>query len=286
MSRAKHSNTYIKILISTVLVYVLISSVSAEELPLWELNVGVGSLSQAYYPGSSETRQFTFPVIYPTYRGDIFRSSRGNLSANFIDSDRFQLDVSLGFNFAIDSDDIALREGMPDIDSVVQIGPALEIELASSDVDRWEVNLPLRAAFAIGSDFESRGFTFAPNIAYYRYFDVAALPMKWGIAAGPQFGDARYHDTFYGVDAEYATATRSAYRTDSGYSGYRLSTSLSLRHNRSLWAIFAGYNNVSNATFVDSPLVDADDNFTIGFVFSYALFKSKTMVKNDIFDNQ
>ena len=47
-------------------------------------------------------------------------------------------------------------------------------------------------------------------------------PWRAGVALGPQFGSKDYQNLYYGVDQEFATDTRAAYSSDSGYAGSRL----------------------------------------------------------------
>jgi len=123
----------------------------AEDLPLWELGLGIGALHQPYYIGTKQNRSFAFPVPVPVYRGSILKSDDQGVRAELLKSDRLRLDLSLDFNLAIDSDDVDLRAGMPDIDSRLQIGPSLEIKLAESDREQWLLNLPVRASIGVGS---------------------------------------------------------------------------------------------------------------------------------------
>ena len=257
-----------------------VNTSAEEKLPLWELGLGLGGLHQPYYIGTKETRTFAFPVPVPVYRGDIFKSDDEGVRAQLLDNDRFKLDLSLDFNLAVDSDDVELRAGMPDIDSRLQIGPSLEVTLSEDERNQWLLNLPVRANFGIGSDgIDESGYTFAPNITYFRNFEWREKPWRAGVALGPQFGSRDYQNVYYGVAPEFATAFRPAYEADSGYSGSRLLMTLRSRDKDRLWVWFLRYENISGASFEDSPLVETQDGLSVGFIFSKFLFKSKRMVK-------
>ncbi len=254
-------------------------SAQAKELPLWELGLGAGLIHQPYYAGTDDTRTVGFPVVLPIYRGDILKSDEKGLRAQLFDDERYKLDLSLDFNFSIDSDDVDLREGMDDIDSMLQIGPSLEIKLAETESSRWELNLPVRANFAIDSDhIEASGFTFSPNVTYKKDFNWGNQDMRAGFSIGPQFGSHKYQNVYYGVDQEFATANRPEYTADSGYSGSRMQISLRSRDENNLWVWFVRYENIDGAEFDDSPLVETDDAFSAGFIYSRFLFKSKETV--------
>lgn len=273
------SNHYTYKTFSTLFCLCFVNSIHADELPLWELGLGIGAIHQPYYVGTKDTRTFAFPVPVPIYRGDIFKSDEDGVRAQLIEDDRYKLDLSLDFNLAVDSDDVDLREGMDDIDSMLQIGPSLEITLAKTENTRWELNLPIRANFAIdGNGIDESGFTFSPNISYFREFDWLHKPWRVGVALGPQFGSNEYQNVYYGVDREFTTANRPEYSADSGYSGSRLLMTLRSRNQNRVWVWFLRYENIDGAEFDDSPLVETNDAVSLGFIYSRFLFKSKQTV--------
>lgn len=254
-----------------------------EELPLWELGLGAGGLHQPYYVGTKQTRTFAFPVPVPVYRGKVIKSDDEGMRAELFNSDRLKFEFSMDFNLAIDSDDIDLRAGMPDIDSRLQIGPSLEVKLTKNDQSQWLLNLPVRASIGIGSDgLDESGFTFAPNISYFRDFDWSGSPWRAGVALGPQFGSRDYQNLYYGVDQAFANDKRAAYSADSGYAGSRLLMTLRSQNRERLWVWFVRYENINGATFEDSPLVETNDSLSVGLIFSKFLFKSKQTVKRKI----
>lgn len=251
---------------------------ATEDRALWELGLGLGGLSQSYYTGTKEKRHVGFPVILPIYRGEIFKSDDKGMRAELFNNERYKLDMSLDFNLAIDSDEIELRTGMPDIKSNLQIGPSLEITLAESSDSEWRFNLPVRANVGISSDIESLGYTFSPNLSYEKNFAIGLTPWRFGASLGPQYGSADYNAIYYGVDAEFATNSRPLYQAKSGYSGSRLQLSMTSKNQDRLWVWFLRYENINGASFDDSPLVETDDNLTLGFIYSRTVWKSKNRV--------
>ena len=253
---------------------------TSEELPLWELGLGIGGLHQPYYVGTDDTRTFAFPAPLPVYRGGIIKSDDEGIRAELIKDSRYKLDLSLDFNLAIDSDDVDLREGMDDVDSMLQIGPSLQVTLGETDQSQWLVNLPFRANFGFSEDgIDESGYTFSPNITYLHNFDWSGEAWRAGVALGPQFGSTEYQNVYYGVDEEFATQARSAYTASSGYSGSRLLMTLRSKNKKRLWVWFVRYENISGASFEDSPLVETDTGFSLGVIYSRFLFKSKKTVK-------
>jgi len=89
--------------------------------------------------------------------------------------------------------------------------------------------LPLRAAFATYiSHTQSIGWTFSPYLQL-RYFTSG---WETSAAVGPVWASESYHDYFYEVAPQYATTTRPAYDAQTGYSGTRITVTLSKRFNK------------------------------------------------------
>lgn len=270
----------VKVVFALISLLICSHNSQAEELPLWELGLGLGALHQPYYVGTKQNRTFAFPVPVPIYRGKVLKSDDEGMRAELLNNDRYKLDLSLDFNLAIDSDDVDLRAGMPDVDSRLQVGPSLAVKLAEGEHDQWLLNLPLRASIGVGSNgVDESGVTFAPNLTYFRDFDWGKRQWRAGMAIGPQFGTRDYQNLYYGVAPEFATNTRPAYQADSGYSGSRLLLSLRSNDKDRLWVWFVSYESISGASFEDSPLVETNDGLSLGLIFSKYLFKSKKTVK-------
>lgn len=250
----------------------------AEELPLWELGLGLGGLHQPYYPGSDETRNILFPVPLPIYRGNVVKADDDGVRAEKVLSDRVKIDLSFDFNLAVDSNDIELREGMDDIDSLLQIGPSIEVNLKETDNTQWLLKLPLRAAITFQDGIEGVGYNFAPNITYFRNFEFNKQPWRFGSAFGPSFGSSEYNNIFYGVDAEFATEAREQYQSDGGYAGTRTLLTLKSQNAKRLLVCFIRYDDISGAKFEDSPLVSNSSGVSAGFIYSHFFWKSKRTV--------
>ena len=250
----------------------------AEELPLWELGLGFGGLHQPYYPGSDETRNILFPVPLPIYRGNIVKADDDGVRAEMVINDHVKFDLSFDFNLSVDSDDVELRDGMDDINSLLQIGPSLEVKLKETDTTQWLVKLPIRAAVTVEDGIENLGYNFAPNITYFRKFAFRKQPWRFGAAFGPSFGSREYNNIFYGVDTEFVTDTREEFQSDSGYAGTRTLLTLKSQNSKRLLVWFLRYDEINGAEFEDSPLVANSGGLSAGFVYSHFFWKSKHSV--------
>jgi len=253
---------------------------AAEERPLWELGAGVAAFSFPAYRGSDQTNNFLMPVPLFTYHGDFLKADRQGIRGSFFDSDRLDLTLSLALSAPASSKDIAIRAGMPDLKGTFEIGPEMDVTLWRSDNRARFVKLllPLRTAITVQSSAKSIGWVFHPKLN----MDVTDLPglpgWNLGTLAGPMFGDQRQHAYYYSVDTQYATAVRPAYEAKAGYAGMQYLVALSKRFPSYWVGGFLRYDNLSGATFADSPLVRQKDYVAAGLAITWILGESSTRV--------
>lgn len=243
------------------------------EKPTWELGVGLGSLSLPHYRGSDQRSNYVAPIPYLRYHGKRLRVDKEGGRFFFYNDENINIDISTAFAFPVDSDDNRAREGMTDLDPIIELGPRVEFKLYKSDDEniRFRFALPLRAAFATDlSHTENIGWIFSPYVQL-RYFNTG---WETAVSLGPVWASEEYHDYFYEVAPQYATATRPVYDAQSGYSGSRITLTLSKRFDKLWLGLFAKYDNLNNATFIDSPLVKQKDSLMVGAALSWVFKKS------------
>jgi outer membrane scaffolding protein for murein synthesis (MipA/OmpV family) len=249
--------------------------------PLWEAGVGGFAATLPDYPAAGQNTFRALPVPILIYRGEILRvgseDNRGAVSGRFIDTDRYEFDVTLSGAFPVDSDDNKARRGMPDLDFLFGIGPQLIIRLLDEPGER-ELNLNLQARAIYSTDFSSldhRGFVFNPRLKY-TLKHVTDLDLKISANIGPVFGTERLMDYFYTVKPKYATPSRRSYDADAGYLGTNVTFGVSKRFDKSLRLIVGTRLGIhSGATNDDSPLFK--DELTTSFftAFAWTFFQSE-----------
>lgn len=259
----------------------------AELRPEWELGVGATGFTFPDYRGSDERRNFVLPFPYLIYRGDILRVDRQGVRGVFFESERVELDFSASGTPPVDSDKNRAREGMPDLDPTLEIGPRLNFTLwRDSGRDRaLTFRLPVRAVIA--SDFsyvQGTGMVAYPNLTYDarpRFFEG-----RWrlGLQSGLLYATRRYHRYFYQVDPEFATPERPAYSATGGYSGVALAASLTRRFRKIWVGGYARYEWLKGAAFESSPLVRRDQAWSAGIAFAYVFAESSSKVQVDVED--
>jgi outer membrane scaffolding protein for murein synthesis (MipA/OmpV family) len=244
------------------------------DLPLWEVGLFGGAASTPAYPGSEDrsTRALVLPMVI--YRGKVLRADRSGIGARLINTERVELDLGFALSLPARSDDVAVRAGMPDLRSLLEFGPRLKVLLAEpTATSRVRLELPLRVPVELKSGFKRQGLVFEPRVV----FEAGDGTGKWQADAnvGAVFGNARLHQYFYGVEPQYATATRPAYEASGGLLMTRLGLSLSRRLSPD-WRVFGftRYDNYSHASNRESPLFLRNSGLSVGAGFTWTIHRS------------
>ena len=253
----------------------------ADEKPLWELGVGMSALSFPDYRGSDESSLYAIPFPYVIYRGTFLKADKDGVRGAFFDSDRIELNISVGASVPVKSSDNRARQGMPDLQPTVEFGPALDLTLWRSHDRRYKLDLrlPVRAAVTVMGGVDGAGWVFSPRLTL-DVTDVAGLAgWNLGMLAGPMYGSERSHDYFYSVAPKYATPDRPSYDADAGYAGSQFLMSVSKRYPKYWLGAFARWDSLNGAVFADSPLVKSENYFAAGVGFAWILWESSTLVE-------
>jgi outer membrane scaffolding protein for murein synthesis (MipA/OmpV family) len=263
---------------------VMTGSAGAEQLPLWEAGVGATVISFPHYRGSDERRAWFLPFPYVVYRGEFLQADERRLRGLFFKTERAELDVSVNGTPPVDSSENDARQGMPDLDATLEIGPSLNVLLKRSDDhrSRLELRLPVRAALATDlRHVDFAGWVFQPNLNLDIRDAFGNPGWNFGALAGPMFADDRYHQYYYGVEPAFATATRPAYNASGGYAGTQFLVSTSKRFRKFWVGGFARWDTLSGAVFDDSPLVKTHQYFAAGIALAWMLGESETRVETN-----
>lgn len=252
-------------------------SVIAETKPRWELGVGVAPLTVPAYPGASEQRYFLFPLPIVIYRSDWLRVDRDGATGFLWNSDRAELDISFDGAVPVEASEDGPREEMDELDPLVEVGPSLNIDLAKWDERSLELQLPVRAAISVDSSRVARqGWKFHPQLQYEVHNGVGGWDI--GLSVGPKFSTQGLHGYYYDVPPGDARLDRPAFDASGGYSGVSTIASASRRFDDFWLGSFVRYENLSEARFEDSPLVETEHAVSAGFIVTWLLWRSEEQV--------
>lgn len=251
----------------------------AKEEPLLEYGLGIGAVAFADYRGSDSSHVYPLPIPYIVYHGTFLKADRDGVRGTLFDQDRVELNLSFNATTPVRND--RERSGMPDLKSTLELGPSLDLHLLRSADSRFkfDLRLPLRAALTVEAAPRVIGWTFTPRFNLDVADPFGFDGWRLGLLTGPLLAERRYHEYFYSVAPQYATADRPAYRAVAGYAGTQAIASLSKRFPHFWVGAFMRYDTLARAAFLDSPLVQRHSYWSTGFGISWMIHRSSTMVE-------
>ena len=257
----------------------LAATAAAKEEPLLEYGVGVGALAFEDYRGSNTTHAYPLPIPYFVYNGEFLKADREGVRGTLFNQEWVELNLSGNATTPVKND--RERSGMPDLKPTLELGPSLDFHLLrSADKHiKFDLRMPVRAAVTVDAPPRYIGGTFTPRFALDLADPWGYAGWNAGFLVGPLFAERRYHGYFYAVAAQYATASRPAYRATGGYAGTQFITALSKRYDKFWVGAFLRYDTLSGAVFTDSPLVQRNSYWSAGFGISWLIHRSTQMVE-------
>lgn len=243
------------------------------DLPLWELGVAVGGISQTAYPGSDEQVSRTPVLPYVIYRGKFLRADDEGAGLRAVRTESFELDVSFSGSLSSGGKSLRAREGMARLGTLVEFGPVARWFLnGRSAPDRVSLELPLRGVFEARDLGRHRGMSLEPELSLDHR---AKGGWSYGLTAGLLIGDQRLGATYYSVAPGEALPDRPAYEAKAGLLAWRLKAgvSRSLSPDVRVFA-FGRLDSVAGAANRDSALVRRTTGASFGIGLTYTLTRS------------
>jgi outer membrane protein len=231
----------------------------------WHFTVGLGAASQPRYPGSAERKSSGFPVLSATYGRYFIGGVPGagvpaGIGAYLVQNDHWRVGVGLGGSFEKprqETDSPRLR-GLGDIDRT-----ALGAVFASYSDTWW--TLRGNVLTDIGGKQQGTRLSLGAE-ARYPVSDTITL------SAGPNvtWADAKYTQTFFGVDAAQSARSGLAVRTaKAGLNSVGFSVGANVRLS-SNWGVgvFASTNRLRGDA-ADSPVTEKVSQSQAGLFAAY-----------------
>jgi outer membrane scaffolding protein for murein synthesis (MipA/OmpV family) len=254
-----------------------------EAQPLWEFGAGGVALSVANYPASSERNFITLAAPYIVYRGDVFRIGGGHgARAVLLEKSDFEIDLSFGGAFSAESKDNTVRQGMPELEFLFEVGPQLIYKLTDITFDgggKARLNTQLQTRGVFSTDFnglDQRGYVIESILSYQQrgvWLENTGLNISFSLT----YASEKLQDYFYQVDSSFATNNRDQYDAKGGYLGSELSVGLSFPLADNIRGFFGGSVKFhQGAANIDSPLYEKDITYSLGLGFVWRLYQSET----------
>lgn len=266
-----------------------VTSFKTEAKPQWEFGLAAAGLSVPAYPASAVSSERGFLVPWFIYRGDKVRLQDGGLKLIALQNQRVTIDVSISGSLNADSEDTPLRQGMPDLDYLLELGPKIDVRLwesesaASTNAVKGygRINWSTALRLAVSTDFKSirsRGPVLGTELRYKRDGLFGRQSFVSASASAYLVGE-KLMDYFYQVDPAFVTEQRAAFDAKAGYIGSGLSLGIGHQFNKDV----SGFIGVrlalhGGAKNSDSPLFEDNTNTGIFGGVSWTIKKSRKTI--------
>lgn len=252
-----------KILLIT---FIFFSSLLGAEKSL--IGIGVGVIAYPDYIGSNSYNKLIVPLPYIRFTNAYFKIDEDGVNARLFDVKGLSIGMSFNGSLPVNSEDNVLREGMQDLDFIVEIGPKIVYTFYTDNLSSLKFQLPLRAA--LSTDFSYLGYQGITSHPHLKY-TYKKSKIEFILSSGFIFSDKKYNSYFYDVEDRYITQTRAGYKSHSGFGGFKNKISLTYKQKHWLGAVFMTYHNISGATFEDASLIETQSASYIGTSLIYFL---------------
>lgn len=254
--------------------------VEGVQKPLWEAGVAGFGLTGPAYPGADDDVGRALALPWFIYRGPVWRATGGTLGARVAKNAFAEFDIGFSGALRASSDDVKVREGMPDLGFLLEFGPRAKLNLARPSQDSVvRLELPLRGVFELNSGVHYQGLAFEPKLTY----DKRDLGGGWGVSGslGLIYGDQTFNQYLYGVSSQYATSSRSAYTAKAGLITPRTQLTLSYKLNEDVRMFaFSRTDFAGKGANSSSPLHLQDRGTSVGLGLIWTLGRSSQMVND------
>ncbi len=259
----------------------LLSSIHSAELSLTELGAGLFFFNLPHYRGSNQSKSYLWPLPYIIYRGDTIQAKNSFISGKLFEEEDLELGLSLNASLNVNSEENRAREGMPNLDPAIEIGPVLHYDLwkDSQKKNIISLHLPIRKVLTGSfSRLNTRGTFMVPYIAFAMNPQRETLGLFLGFSFAYMYASRRYHSYYYTVSPQFSREDRKTYYAQSGSSGFHTTAFVSKKIKRFYLFSFLRYDSLRDASFRDSPLVKRKDYFAWGLGMIWYFFRSDEKV--------
>ncbi len=231
----------------------------------WTIGGGIGHLNANAYIGTNEKTIINVPFPYFKLSTKWFDANKESTQLKLFNQTPFRLGLNYDVSLPVKSEDISKREGMSDLDPLLQIGPMLSYQLNINSNFVWKWELPLLYAFSINDrTFNPNGWNVMPRISANLIITEFKSTSSLTWSFGPVYGSKQYHQYYYSINDADSTTNRSEYLATEGLAGYRINFSFRKETENYWFGFYIRHQNLTNAVFVDSPLVSDTQYWSTG----------------------
>ncbi len=251
--------------------------------PGFEFGLAAASVQVAAYPSSSVTSERYFLAPWFVYRSDNVQVKDGGIKLIAYESEKLTIDLGLGGSLNADTSETPLRDGMPDIDYLLELGPRFNVRLMdnTNTHGRNRLNWITAYRFALSTDFKRldyRGPVLNTELSFRRS-GLANNKLSFQASIGSTWVGNQLMDYFFSVAPEFETADRPQYNANGGFLGLDLSAGFQYKPVPAVNTFLGlGVTSLNGSKNDDSPLFEEDINTRVIVGVSWKLYQSKRTV--------
>lgn len=233
-----------------------------------ELGAGAFGLTVPEYVGAEENKHYLVPLPYAYFKSERLKIDRQGLLGNLWEDNNWHLDISASGGIPVESDDVKVRQGMPDIDWRFQAGPALKyFHLGNDDAEEnLYTELFVRKAFL--SDFtyiHDAGWQYGVSFNSRSKLNfVSSADIYWQNKLTINFATAKYQGQYYNVANEFVNADRAYFKASTGYFSSSISSGLTYKKGNLWLASFLMLQSTEGGANTESALMTSKYNIAAG----------------------
>lgn len=250
-------------------------------LPLYEFGVAGGAGYLPDYPAANEGRVRQLVVPNFRYRGKIFRADESSgVRARLLNLGRFDLDLSFGAAFPVNSGSNSARKGMDTLNWLVEIGPRLFTTLwFEQEVGRLRFAAPLRGVYSTdGTSATYQGLVTVPGFILEKYH-WPCESCRVITALGSTFASEGVGDYFYQVDRKDVRPFREEFNGKAGYVGSDLTAGLAWYYKQLEVFVGGRASTYAGSANQGSPLFKSKENIAGFLAIGWLFYKSEEEAK-------
>ncbi|MDO9182230.1 MAG: MipA/OmpV family protein [Bacteriovorax sp.] len=266
--------------IFSFLIIFVSSATSAVALPgtnkQFEWGGGFLNIYGNHYRGSDQSKLWTFPIPYFTYKSDKLEAEPSFVRGVIFHNNWFSFKLSLMLGLNVESKNNKARAGMPSLDYSIEAGPMFIFHIWKAESKKLHINIecPVRESFATDLTYlKPIGLFAVPYINIIHTPEPSPSILNWTseFSVSPMYADQKYHQYFYGVDQKYIRTGRPFYKAHGGFSGYQTAIVLNKRIDQLVIIPFFRWDYLKTSVFYNSPLVKKN-NYALAGLGLFWLF--------------
>jgi len=276
----------VQLLVSVLMVHVP-NTFAAESVPKgkprFEAGVAAAGVQVPAYPSSSVTSKRNFFSPWFIYRSEKLQVKDGGVNLTAYESDKLTVDLGVGVSLNADTSITPLRNGMPDIDYLLELGPRFDVSLLdeTNDSIRRRLNWTTALRLAMSTDgkrVDFRGPVLNTQLRY-RMGGFFNNKISFNTSVESTWLGNELMDYFFAVEPEYQTPVRPEFNASGGFLGVSLSAGINYRPTTEISTYFGfDISSLDGSKNEDSPLFEQETNTRMILAFSWRLYKSKGLV--------